>query len=138
MVDDAFKFEADLEKFAKQLDIDIVTVVKKLSFDIFEGVVRRTPVDSGRARASWIMSLDEPSDEVAIEGNRSEDQATQEALANKLPDITNLSQPINVTNNLPYIEPLEFGSSEQAPTGMVRVTLAEVEAELKTASGEVS
>jgi hypothetical protein len=32
-----------------------------------------------------------------------------------------------LTNNLPYGERLEYGYSKQAPSGMVRITLAEYE-----------
>jgi hypothetical protein len=34
---------------------------------------------------------------------------------------------IYLTNNLPYIKKLEYGSSQQAPRGMARVTIADFE-----------
>jgi hypothetical protein len=38
-----------------------------------------------------------------------------------------------IANNLPYIEELEYGSSKQAPAGMVRVNFARVQKNLADA-----
>jgi hypothetical protein len=37
---------------------------------------------------------------------------------------------IFITSNLPYMEALENGHSGQAPNGMVRITVAEIAAEI--------
>lgn len=46
----------------------------------------------------------------------------------------NGSQEATIYNNLPYIERLENGWSQQAPTGMVRITLSEFERKLNQAA----
>lgn len=43
-------------------------------------------------------------------------------------------QSATISNNLPYIERLENGWSQQAPAGMVRVTLSEFERKLAKAA----
>lgn len=42
------------------------------------------------------------------------------------------SQQIFILNNVEYIEALEEGHSQQAPAGMVRISIAEVELEINT------
>jgi hypothetical protein len=42
-----------------------------------------------------------------------------------------------IYNNLPYIERLEFGHSQQAPLGMVRISIAEIETELYGALSQI-
>jgi len=72
---------------------------RKTTFQVFSGIVQRTPVDTGVARQAW--KLEEGSADV-----------------DGLPTVT------KITNDTPYIDYLEMGSSKQAPAGMVSVTLS--------------
>ena len=128
-------FSADLDAFSKQLGVGLDTTVRKVAIDIHDGVVLKTPVDTGRARASWNIQAGSPDTSTAPERDRStalsaigEAQAKQSGLGPG----DGLGA-IYVTNSLPYIEALEFGHSKQAPNGMVRLTLGEVEARIKAA-----
>lgn len=111
---------------AKKLDLAIETVVQKLAVDIHKGVTERTPVDTGRARASWQLGLGKMNDAVADEVPEGQTLPPPAPL-----DVSaiNGKQVVYITNNLPYAEPLENGHSQQAPAGMVAVTLIEVEME---------
>jgi hypothetical protein len=120
-----FKFDADLKKFAKTIGLETAKVRKKVAFEVFKGVVEKTPVDTGFARSGWSMA-----DTRAV---LAEPKATKKKpLASQQP--AQFKNPFDVTviaNSVPYILALEYGhSQEQAPLGMVRVTLAEVEAGL--------
>lgn len=114
------RFEIGLEKFAAQMDLDVVLVVKKLSFDIFADVVAGTPVDTGRAMNNWMISVGSPSRLVSetgggkstIETGKKGEAAAE--LASVRPFDT-----VWISNNVPYIGFLEEGSSEQAPRGWV-------------------
>ncbi len=136
-----FEFEADLTKFAAKIDVDLSVVVKKIVFDLFTKIVLRTPVDTGRARASWGIEAGQPGTDFVTEGSHlGRDQATDVAKAqlSKL-GLTPKEAAYQVWwiyNNLPYVESLEYGHSKQAPAGMVRVSLAEVEAEIDSILGE--
>lgn len=76
----------------------------------------------GRFRANWHLSIDVVEnvtfDEVDPSG-----QETIAALVSAVSDFT-AGQTAYLINNLPYSVPLEYGHSTQAPSGMVRVTLA--------------
>ena len=64
------------------------------------GVVERTPVRTGAAKRAW------------------ED--------NKSPSTLELGDQYTLTNDVGYAVYLEYGTSQQAPTGMVRDTLTEI------------
>lgn len=76
----------------------------------------------GRFRGNWQFTLETPA-----EGELDRvDPAGTAALAELVAFANAMSagQTAYIVNNLPYAIPLEYGHSEQAPAGMVRVTLA--------------
>ena len=113
-------------------------VVRKVCSDIEAGVVKRTPVDTGRLRANWIASVGNAYEgQVQGTGNPNNEQAIRNAPGNVW----------YLTNNLPYAAVAEFGLygkppgsangpktkagySTQAPAGMVRITIAAVKSSL--------
>lgn len=130
---------AAIDKAADLLDISVNDVVRVLSFQIFSGVVMKTPVDLGHLRAAWNMSLN-TEDYVTSAGQRGN---------NSLPADLGRWPIVYITNGLPYAAVVEYGLypgigpktvsgenpttgggifSKQAPVGMVEVTLAEVQA----------
>ena len=129
-------FEKALNVFAKGIGIGVETVIKKVSLQVFTGVVKKTPVDKGRARASWVIGVERPTSSPPISKNKT--FSPSEATAQASLELTKLSKvkpwsTVFVSNSVPYIERLEDGYSEQArdPDGMVAVTLAEVERDIK-------
>jgi hypothetical protein len=116
-------FVANIARFVKKANGNVDLVVKKITFDVFSRVIRKTPVDTGRARGNWLCSTDNPLT-VQLSGARS-----AEATISDMGAIA-LRQPaggvVYLTNNLPYIHRLENGWSQQAPAGMVGTTLTEL------------
>lgn len=133
-------FSMDLDKFAKQIEIDTHTLVRHLALFVFRGVVMKTPVDKGRARASWNISIGKLDLSVAPKGDFvdkgiGKTGSTRRAMSKtgKLSSINKNYPVVYITNNLPYIKRLEEGwSVEQSPNGMVRVTLVEAEQYLES------
>lgn len=125
------KFDADLKKFANTINADFHKLLKKVIFDLFRKIVVKTPVDTGRARASWAVAKHAPGDFVQpkFEASIGKGSATTTAMGN-LPQIDDPYAVYFIFNNVPYIVRLENGHSKQAPVGMVQVALAEMEAEL--------
>lgn len=124
-------FEGDLDTFAKQVGIDYAKVVKHVAFDLFRRFVEKTPVDTGRARASWNITIGKIDPTVAPEGQQPEMNtwAAEAKAASAVATLTEravLTTPIFITNNLPYIGELENGHSRQAPHGMVVLSIDEV------------
>lgn len=98
-------FSGDIEKFIKKTEAKTDVVFKKIVFDIYARVVRRSPVDTGRFKGNWLMT----------------------------PNVPKAPGSVLISNNLPYAQRLEDGWSDQAPIGMVKVTVAEFQSIVKKA-----
>jgi hypothetical protein len=105
-LDDAYKIKVlnNLEK-----------TVRAVALIVDAELVATTPVDTGRARSNWNPSLNTP-DTSIVEPNQK--KPIQPALA-----AYKITDTILITNNLPYIKPLNNGSSKQAPAGFVDIAL---------------
>jgi hypothetical protein len=119
----AKNFNLSLDGF-KGDTLEAVTKKKRLiGLKVLRGVVLKTPVDTGRARANWQLSINIPKTDI-----KNTTKNTSVADGNTKLKTIKLGEDIYITNNLPYIGVLERGHSKQAPRGMVALTLAEIEA----------
>ena len=128
-------WEGNIHKFSRKLEISVNLVIKKLAIQLFELIVLKTPVDTGRARASWNLSNANIDIGVAPPG----DYSLEDAL-NKVSEksVVGMARTIWITNSLPYILALEHGHSQQAPTGMVALSVEEIESHLDSIVRELS
>lgn len=115
-------FTANLKRFTDKTELELDRVVRKIAFDVDRRVTKKTPVDTGRARANWNVSVGEIDTSIQLD-----------TFSKK---VTNLGRgdgenPIYITNSLPYIFSLEHGGSRQAPSGMVEVTMAEIKGHIQ-------
>lgn len=133
-------FNADLDRFIKKTGIKTDVAVRKVALQIYGGVTKKTPVDTGRARANWNMnvgsidySVDSPDQYGKSTGkHKGEGSAPASPRAKQLKlDKGDGEKVIYITNNLPYIGELENGHSTQAPRGMVSLTLNEVRSQFR-------
>jgi hypothetical protein len=96
---------------------------RAICLEILKSVAMMTPVDTGRARGNWQVSSDTPKRNVIERDSKSWSSVVSQEMGN----FGKLGDTVYMTNNLPYIYGLEYGQrSEQAPSGMVRVTLARI------------
>ena len=118
-----------------------------------KNIVQETPVDKGRARNNWFLSVDSPVQAINI--MQSKDGVDSIYEATKMPKDV-LGKIIYFTNNLPYIKTLEYGGypknvkngtyiksqkdyqklskngySLQAPKGWVRSTIKKMRRKIK-------
>jgi hypothetical protein len=114
-----------MKKFGELTEDKIGLVIQKVGMDLLRGVVMLTPVDTGRARANWQASIGSPiTTELPWEGG-GKSAATQAALSQGEAAVGKVKgdAALFLSNNVPYIEALEWGHSGQAPDGMVRKTI---------------
>ncbi len=116
-------FTADIQRFATMTNSDIGTAKRAIVFALFGQVVAKTPVDTGRAKGNWFVTENTPSPDTTERDDTSPPGAVNVASQTMLNLVTEKLTVDILTNNLPYIEALEFGSSTQAPSGMLRTTL---------------
>lgn len=106
---------------------DVNKLMRALSLEALRRIMLKTPVDTGRARANWNVSIDAPdtsTNEAATIAGAPAKQA--EGGARIVGADFFAGDEIYITNGLPYIKPLEDGHSKQAPQGMVAVTVQEL------------
>lgn len=123
---DLGEFSRRMTVVSRAVAVGALKIVRGAALVADEAVVVGTPVDTGRARSNWITSLDAPVlDERPApfdrSGQLSIDQAHEELADFRGGDIF-------ITNNVPYIMPLEHGHSAQAPDGMAQQAVAEAAA----------
>ena len=148
MIGEMGRWSIPVEKLVAKAKLDIATVVRAATWEVFSRVVLRSPVDTGRFRANWNISYGQP--DITTSDN------TDAAGSSKSAEIQRaiLSLPVGGTmylcNSLPYATVLEYGGypnppiagsrkkgeteltihvvngfSMQAPSGMVRVSAQE-------------
>jgi hypothetical protein len=123
-------FSDDIRRFTAKAVEAHGKIARTAALDLFGGVIKATPVDTGRARGNWQTSVGEPAPSEIDRNDKSGVQALGEAQA-KTPE--GAGQEVFLTNNLPYIYSLEYGSSAKAPEGMVRINFARVQKMVATA-----
>lgn len=89
-------------------------------------IIKGTPVDTGRARGNWIPSIGSVPLGVSSLNDASGALMDTAEVTNRI----KMGDTFFLTNNLPYIQRLEYGSSKQAPRGMVRRAIRQTIAEL--------
>lgn len=129
------RFRADLDAFAQKLDLAPRVVTQRIVIDLHTRITQRTPVKTGRARASWDIKEGSPSDYIPSEAEDGNAPVGPDPTA-AASGITG-EDPVFITTALDYVQYLEDGSSQQAPAGMVRLSMAEVEAEIEAIIGEL-
>ncbi len=128
----AEKFSKSLIELASFAEDNFSQIVRKAVFDLFSSIVRRSPVDTGTYRASHGIANHNPSDNEGIvhcAKDKSEASMSEHIAETKVQAWTWRvgDGTIFIFNNLPYAEPLENGHSGQAPAGVYRQAMAEVE-----------
>jgi hypothetical protein len=129
-------FEDQIRAWQVKTERTMTQVGRKVALELFRRVIYKTPVDTGRARANWQVTIGTPAaGTIEIDdtnGGATMSKATAASAGFKAGDT------IYLTNNLPYIRRLEEGSSQQAPAGMVALTVQEFAQIVNQISVEVS
>ncbi len=127
-------FKKDLRKLSEKQDINIDVLLKNIVFDVFDGVVSNTPVDTGRARGSWNIGIGAIDPKVLPAKKKgARPYPLQTAYRRNFGRAAGMNQNTvaYISNSLPYIIYLEEGTSDQAPAGMVKLTLQELKIALE-------
>jgi len=143
---DAKDLGAFAREYAELRGQDLEKTSRGFFINLSTSIILKTPVGNpslwkskapagytgGRARNNWFASANSKSNETTKasgpKGSAAINRASKVGKAHKI------GQTMYLSNNLPYIRPLEFvGWSTQAPAGMVRITLTEATKALQLA-----
>ena len=100
--------------------------------EVFESLVEKTPVDTGKARGHWSISLNGPNPDSyrgpsSAGRGQSLTPGERAYVKNKMQSFLNGGKEnIWFINDSGYAKALEYGHSKQAPSGMIRRTGAQV------------
>ena len=129
-----FKVQAKIDKGTglENIESDLRSyhnnVKRRMGIDLLTKIVVKTPVDTGRARGGWAVALSaNPAPTNAVDRNGS---ATIFRGLGVI-QASELTSDIVIGNSVRYVIYLEEGRSQQAPQGMVKISIAEVEANFK-------
>ena len=108
-------------------------LVRETAMRVLGNLTKTTPVDTGRARANWNMSVGTP-DMSTTENTGAPDS---DATADEVLSGYQGNKAVYVSNGLPYIIRLNEGHSKQAPANFVEesVMLAKRQAEAAAKRG---
>ena len=115
-------FALDVSKFVEKAKKNPEKVMRQVSIKLFSAIIKASPVDTGRFRMNWMASGGTPASGTTYATDKSGNTATGNATSFvlKVPDWREFT----LTNNLPYAQRLEYGWSQQAPQGFVRVNVS--------------
>lgn len=122
---------ARLRVLAQGIPENVNAVVRKTALAMVQTLVLGTPVDTGRARGNWQVNLKTPATGIVTGTPKSAGDSVGVPGAAGSFAITNAVRAtsgfdggsIFITNNLPYIVPLNEGHSKQAPAGFVETAI---------------
>ena len=108
---------------ARQVETGASKAVRALSLIINQVIITETPVLSGHARANWQVGISTP-----ITSEIDEEDPSGTSTIERNANIIRQRPPgkdIILSNNVPYINKLNEGSSSQAPAQFVQIAVAE-------------
>ncbi|HCP0786341.1 TPA: HK97 gp10 family phage protein [Escherichia coli] len=115
-------FALDVSKFVEKAKKNPEKVMRQVSIKLFSAIIKASPVDTGRFRMNWMASGGTPASGVTDATDKSGNAATGNATSFVLKAAD--WREFTLTNNLPYAQRLEYGWSQQAPQGFVRVNVS--------------
>lgn len=117
-----------MDRLSKLIPVNVDRALKETVLVIDQILITSTPVDTGRARANWIVGLGPSTaaiDAYAPGKNGNTAGANAEAALAQAQDFLSGTdaQVIYISNNLSYIQYLNEGSSKQAPAGFIEAAV---------------
>lgn len=128
-------FGDEVGKWSDETANKVELAIRKIAIDAFTRIVLRSPVDTGRFRGNWQVSIEN----IPIGTVNQSDESGSETIAEIVKVASELKgdQAIYLVNNLPYARRLEYGWSKQAPGGMVRLTVQEFQSIIKQIAEQI-
>lgn len=139
------RFASDLRKFAERAGKSLDDTCRAVAIKWFSSTVMSTPVDTGRLRGNWQMTLGAPAAGVTDVTDKS-GKITVAAITQQVGGVGKVNY---LVNNLPYASTAEYGGwngptekvtgsgfSTQAPEGMVRINFIRIKSIIEQTARE--
>lgn len=121
------RFGLQLRGFVNKTNKNIDNVRRGVALRLFKAIILDTPVLTGRLRANWRCSIDEPDTTTTSSVDRTGASSINEAA--RIIASSGMLDTVILTNSLPYAARIEYDgwSHTKAPEGMVRLNVARFE-----------
>ncbi len=123
-------FSKQVNVYVKDLEIDWNRAIRYIALELFDMIIKQTPVDKGILRASWILGVNR------IPRSPSAGSGDSKTTAQGKLSSFEVGDPIWIVNHMPYAKVIEYGEfpgqgpkttasgySTQAPRGIVRISV---------------
>lgn len=128
-----FGYYDEVRKFKAISLSNVNKFTRSVAQAVYRSVVDKTPIDTGRAKASWNLRVGDNADKSTatlqvdipkIRAHRAQNEMKAKTIGE--------SDTYILSNNLHYIRKLDSGTgSKQAPFGMVSITIEEIAARVR-------
>jgi hypothetical protein len=126
------EFVIGLERFKDRPPAEALRIFRETAKFVHRRVVDLTPVDTGRLRASWNMSVNSTNMKTAPLGRRSAADARSWALRSQsMADQAKLGDSIIISNSVEYADYVENGTASMSGYFMLRQAVADLQARLR-------
>lgn len=127
----AANFSKKISKFIANHETPLLAA-RKIFFEALRRIIDKTPVQFGRARSGWGAGAEAG----GLQANYSNEEQREGRAKSTFRETGSGSVfKLVCVNGVDYVEYLEHGSSGQAPYGMVRISIAEIEEEMQLGGG---
>jgi len=118
-------FARQVKSFNVKTEKALDQTVRAITFSLFREVVQRTPVDTGRLKGNWQVSIGAPASGTLA----TNDPSGGATLGKIVAGIGGAGSTTFLANNLAYAQRIEYDgwSHTKAPAGMVRVSFARID-----------
>lgn len=125
------QWDAMIAKIVAAAPLQAAKTVKAIAYPYFSDITRDTPVLSGEAEAGWMRGFRAIGKPAPTGRGTPEGHAAGVKQSRTRSRFTGTHPYTQVTNQVPYIRLLEFGYSDKAPTGFLRINTAKHMAQLQ-------
>ena len=122
-------FAAQIAAWAARAERMVTEIARGTAQELGERIIDNTPEDTGLARGNWMCGLGSPDmSTTTAKGAEASKKRLARVLANyEAKD----GQSIHISNALPYVPGLEYGTANKTPHAMVRRAAAGFEGIVK-------
>lgn len=126
----AGKYEKQLGGIAIRLEEKTTRYIRAYAITLLNNLVFATPVLTGRARGSWIVSVNAPDDYQAKLIDKNGNRVYNNGVSRIEKRYKGLDDAIYIQSNLPYIDRLDKGWSQQRPYGFTKISIKRADAQM--------
>ena len=105
----------EVKKMIRKNKKDANIKLHALFYDGLSEIIKETPVDEGRARNNWWMTEKTPFTLSSSRGDNTSGSGSLSSLSSMPANV--LNKKLYLTNNMPYIETLEYGGYPNPSSG---------------------